>query len=48
MREFDEVAYQMERSYLLDDRAARETFDLEPTPWTEILGEVVAYYRRTA
>lgn len=46
MREFDEVAYQMERPYLLDDRAARETFDLEPTPWTEILGEVVAYYRR--
>lgn len=45
MREFGEVAYQFERPYLLDDRAARETFGVEPTPWMEILGEVVAHYR---
>jgi nucleoside-diphosphate-sugar epimerase len=48
MREFGEVAYQFERPYLLDDRAAREAFGLEPTPWAEILGEVVAHYRRAA
>ena len=48
MREFGEVAYQMERPYLLDDRAARETFAMEPTPWAELLGDVVAHYRAAA
>lgn len=44
MREFEEVAYQFERPFLLEDRAARQTFGIEPTPWEEILGAVVAHY----
>jgi hypothetical protein len=38
----------MERPYLLDDRAARETLGMEPTPWEAVLREVVEHYRRTA
>jgi nucleoside-diphosphate-sugar epimerase len=48
LRELGEVAYQMDRPYLLDDRAARETFGMEPTPWGSLLRDVVDHYRRTA
>jgi len=45
MRELKETDYQRERPYLLDDTAARETFGIEPTPWSEVLEALVAFYR---
>ncbi|GAA2670022.1 MULTISPECIES: NAD-dependent epimerase/dehydratase family protein [Actinosynnema] len=36
MRELAEVGYQWNRPYVLDDRAARERFGIEPTPWAEV------------
>jgi hypothetical protein len=48
MKELKETDYQRERPYVLDDSAAREVFGLEPTPWNEIIGGVVAHYRGVA
>ncbi|MFJ5923287.1 NAD-dependent epimerase/dehydratase family protein [Kitasatospora sp. NPDC092948] len=39
-----ETAYQFERPFVLDDTATRETFGLTPTPWAEMLAQVVAAY----
>jgi nucleoside-diphosphate-sugar epimerase len=44
-REFREVAYQFSRPFILDDSAARAAFGLQPTPWPEILRDVIAAYR---
>jgi nucleoside-diphosphate-sugar epimerase len=41
MRALKETAYQMQRPYILDDSAARETFGMQPTPWNQILNDVV-------
>ena len=41
MRELRETAYQMNRPYIMDDSAARNTFGMEPTPWNEILKTMV-------
>ncbi len=48
IRELKETDYQRERAYVLDDSAARETFGLEPTAWSEILALVVDAYRGPA
>ncbi|MEI6361161.1 MAG: NAD-dependent epimerase/dehydratase family protein [Actinomycetes bacterium] len=45
IRELKETDYQRERAYVLDDTAARATFGLEPTPWNDIIGGLVAAYR---
>ncbi len=45
MRELKETDYQRERPYLLDESQARDAFGLEPTPWAEILHDLVAHYR---
>lgn len=45
MRELPEVAYQLERPFVLDSSAAERTFGLAPTPWVEILAAQVAAYR---
>jgi nucleoside-diphosphate-sugar epimerase len=45
IRELKETDYQRERPYLLDDSAARTTFGLEPTPWSDVLAGMVAHYR---
>ena len=45
IRELKETSYQRERPYILDDRAARATFGLEPTPWTDVVQSVVDSYR---
>ena len=42
MRALKETAYQMQRPYILDDSAARQTFGMQPTPWNQILNEVVS------
>jgi hypothetical protein len=44
MRELKETDYQRERTYILDDTAARTTFGIEPTPWPQILSTMVATY----
>ena len=46
IRELKETNYQRQRPYLLDDSAARNTFDLEPTRWAEVIDDLVSTYRR--
>jgi len=48
VREVREVAYQVERPFVLDSSAATSTFGLEPTPWADMLAAQVAAYRPTA
>jgi len=45
LRELKETEYQRERPYLLDETAARSTFGLSPTPWHELLADMVEHYR---
>lgn len=45
MKELRETAYQFARPYLLDDSAARAAFGMEPTPWAELIEEVLTHYR---
>lgn len=45
IRELSETAYQRDRSFIVDDSAARVTFGLEPTPWGEILDQIIEHYR---
>lgn len=37
-----EVAYQMNRPYIMDDSAARRVFGMEPTAWEEVLKTMIA------
>jgi nucleoside-diphosphate-sugar epimerase len=46
MRELREVAYQLEAPFVLDSTAAQQTFGLAPTPWDDVLADVLASYRR--
>jgi nucleoside-diphosphate-sugar epimerase len=45
MRELPEVAYQLAGPFVIDDSAARRTFDLSPTPWDVVLKATVDSYR---
>ena len=45
LKALKETAYQFQRPYILDESAARETFGMQPTPWNQILNEVVAETR---
>lgn len=45
MRELREVAYQTKRPFVLDSTAAQTVFGLAPTPWEDVLKELVAWYR---
>jgi nucleoside-diphosphate-sugar epimerase len=45
VRELPEVAYQMERPFVIDSTAAQASFGLQPTPWEHVLAETIAYYR---
>jgi nucleoside-diphosphate-sugar epimerase len=45
VRELPEVAYQMERPFIIDSSAAEAAFGLRPTPWEQALGETIAFYR---
>jgi nucleoside-diphosphate-sugar epimerase len=47
IRELEETAYQRDRSFVIDDSAARAVFHIEPTPWPEILQSVIAPYRKS-
>jgi hypothetical protein len=35
----------MQRTYILDDSAARKAFGMQPTSWKQILNDVVAETR---
>lgn len=45
MRGLPEVAYQFESPFVLDSTAAQQTFGLTPTPWDDMLTDVIASYR---
>jgi hypothetical protein len=45
MKALKETAYQMQRPYILDERAARKAFGMLPTSWKQILNDVVAESR---
>ncbi len=45
LRELKETDYQRQRSYVLDDSAARMAFGIEPTPWDDLLAGMVGHYR---
>ena len=47
IRELRETSYQMDRPYLLDDSATRETFGILPTPWEQLLTDLIGQYRPT-
>jgi nucleoside-diphosphate-sugar epimerase len=48
LRELPEVMHQHERPWVMDSTAARTTFGLEPTPWTQILTGVLDGVRPAA
>lgn len=48
IREFREVSYQFEQPFVMDSSAAQRTFGLTPTPWSDVLAELVAAYRTPA
>ncbi|HEY5248416.1 MAG TPA: NAD-dependent epimerase/dehydratase family protein [Dermatophilaceae bacterium] len=45
MRELPEVAYQIEKPFILDSTAAQTTFGLAPTPWDDALATVIESFR---
>ena len=48
MKALKETSYQMQRTYILDDSAARKAFGMQPTDWKQILKEVVAETRASS
>ncbi len=44
MRELAETRYQFAENFVMDSTAARQTFGLEPTPWDQVLAEVLRSY----
>jgi nucleoside-diphosphate-sugar epimerase len=48
VREMAETAYQRDRPFVMDDSAARVTFGLAPTPWHDILSQIIGSYRHVA
>lgn len=45
IKELAETSYQRDRPFVVDDSAARVTFGMAPTPWEEILSQIVGHYR---
>ena len=48
IREMAETSYQRDRPFVMDDSAARMTFGLAPTPWHDILSQIIGSYGRVA
>jgi nucleoside-diphosphate-sugar epimerase len=44
MRELGETRYQFAEDFVMDSTAAQQTFGLEPTPWDQVLAEVLRSY----
>lgn len=45
IKELAETSYQRDRPFVVDDSAARVTFGMAPTPWEEILSQIIGHYR---
>lgn len=45
IREMRETEHQWSQPFILDDTATRQVFGLDPTPWPQLLREVIAFYR---
>lgn len=45
IKELAETSYQRDRPFVVDDSAARVTFGMAPTPWEEILSQMIGHYR---
>ena len=45
IRELRETAYQFDQAFIIDDSAARETFNFEPTPWNDVIKDLVTAYK---
>lgn len=45
IKELAETSYQRDRPFVVDDSAARVTFGMAPTPWQEILSQIIGHYR---
>ncbi|MGN6680801.1 MAG: NAD-dependent epimerase/dehydratase family protein [Streptosporangiaceae bacterium] len=41
MRELTETGYQFTEDFVMDSAAAKQTFGLEPTPWDQVLADVL-------
>ncbi|GAB2529229.1 NAD-dependent epimerase/dehydratase family protein [Paramicrobacterium agarici] len=48
LREVRQLRYEWTRPYVLDDRAAREHFGIEPTPWDEVCLRTASVTRQPA
>jgi hypothetical protein len=48
VRQLPEVAYQLERPFILDSSSAEAEFGLAPTPWEQVLTETIEFYRSRA
>jgi nucleoside-diphosphate-sugar epimerase len=44
IREVVRAGYQFQAPFVIDDSAARSTFGLEPTPWGDVIGDLVRSY----
>jgi len=45
IRELRETTYQFDRTFIMDDSAAREAFYFEPTPWNDVITDLVTAYK---
>jgi len=48
MRELTETRYQFSEDFVMDSTAAQETFGLEPTPWDQVLADILRSYGHEA
>jgi hypothetical protein len=48
IRELHEVMYQFDRPFVMDSSAATTAFDLQPTPWDEVIAAHIAPFRTEA
>jgi nucleoside-diphosphate-sugar epimerase len=44
-REVSETAYQFDQTFIMNDSAAREAFGFEPTPWDDVIKDLVTAYK---
>ena len=45
LREVSETAYQFDQTFIMNDSAAREAFGFEPTPWDDVIKDLVTAYK---
>ena len=45
LREVSETVYQFDQTFIMNDSAAREAFGFEPTPWDDVIKDLVTAYK---